>query len=66
MAEERRCATCAYWDEDESAFEDFGACRRFPPTANEIRRDHSGDVDVVIGHFAETTADDWCGEHRSA
>ena len=58
--ERETCSLCRYWKQ--IAGEDsLGECRRFPPM---LATD--GCVRDGNGIWPDTSADDWCGEYRSA
>lgn len=58
----RTCRTCGFWWRDASgeSGDDWGQCRRMPPTTPPIRDDKL----VHVGVWPHTVATDWCGEWR--
>lgn len=58
---EQNCGNCRFWKEDsKDSYE--GVCRRYPPTAHFYQYVGDGCEDVYYSAFAETAADQWCGE----
>lgn len=68
MAQHNTCETCRFWAPPSPRFpHGLGACHRRAPAVRLVPIDGDGvlterrDAEAI---WAETDADDWCGEHQ--
>lgn len=52
----KKCSACDYWD---FTGENFGLCKRYPPSATIVKEDISAIYAIV---WPSTGKDDYCGE----
>jgi hypothetical protein len=63
-SEPQACADCRFWRRGgaNGRDENWGECRRMPPTLPQVDDDKL----IHVGLWPHTAADDWCGEWEAA